>query len=82
MGTFVILIAILFLIVGMIGHCWLLVEAYQDDTSTGWLCLVLFPYALYYLLTQVDPPKKWWILGLWAVGEIPGAILFQIAQQY
>ncbi len=82
MGTFIVLSAILLLIIGMIGHCWLLVEAYGEDTSTGWLCLILFPYALYFLFTQVESPKKWWILGLWAVGEVPGALLFQLAQQY
>lgn len=82
MGAFLVVAAILFLIVGVIGHIWLLYEAYNDDNTHGWLCLMCGPYALYYAFVRLDSENRWVIIGLWLGGEIPSGILFQIAKNF
>lgn len=82
MGTFVIILSVLLLLIGAGGFCWLLFEAYGDDQTQGWLCLILFPYALYYAFFRLDADHKWWIRGLWLGGKITGGILFEVAKQF
>ena len=82
MGTFLIILCALFWIVGVIGFIWLLFEAYGDDQHAGWLCMILWPYGVYYCITQIDGRHRWLILALWLGGSIPGAILFELVQKY
>jgi hypothetical protein len=82
MGTFLIILCALFWIVGVTGQIMLLFEAYSDDQTQGWLCFLIAPYAIYYCIKNIDPPKKWIILGLWLGGAIPGAILWHVLEKY
>jgi len=45
-------------IVGLCGRIWFLMIAYSEDSTTGTLCLMLWPYSIYFLLTNLEETWK------------------------
>jgi hypothetical protein len=68
-GIFLILLGGL---VATFGNIWFLIIAFQEDFITGLLCLLLWPYALFFLITNQEsagPPFLVNAIGLLMVGS-------------
>jgi hypothetical protein len=62
-GLFALALAFIIL---MCGRVWFLAIAYGDDATTGTLCLICWPYTIYYLLTNLE--ETWKPFALEALG--------------
>lgn len=60
-------------ILGLVGRCWFLMIAYSDDSTTGTLCLICWPYTIYYLITNIEETWKAFVL------ECVGGVLVTIS---
>src|SRR5262245_22205852 len=51
-------------ILHLCGRAWFLMIAYSDDSTTGTLCLICWPYAIYYLITNLEETWKPFLLDV------------------
>lgn len=65
---FAVLAAALGLMLSMAGGIWLLMVAFREDATAGFLCLIVPLYFVYYAVSHFDDCKR--PLCLWAVGSI------------
>jgi hypothetical protein len=45
-------------VISLAGYVWIIVIAFQDDSTQGMLCLCFGPYMLYYILVNFDEAKQ------------------------
>ena len=80
MGFILIAVGGILGLVGLVGHIWVLVEAFKDDATQGILCLCVPCYILYYAFARLESENKGLILGLWLGCGITGNVLSAIGQ--
>jgi hypothetical protein len=55
-------------VLSLVGYFWVIVIAFQDDSTQGMLCLCFGPYMLYYILVNFDETKQAGII--WVAGTV------------
>ncbi|MBN80679.1 MAG: hypothetical protein CMJ70_11120 [Planctomycetaceae bacterium] len=53
----------------------ILINAFQQDVTKGFLCLCIPFYVLYFAFALFDHEKKGLVLGLWLGGSIGASVL-------
>jgi translocator protein len=78
MGIVLLAIGGLFSIVGLVCNIIVLIHAFKESVSQGFLCLCVPCYILYYMFTKFEHEKKGMIIGGALGGNILGNILTQV----
>src|SRR5260221_5570832 len=50
------------------GRIWFLMLAYSEDSTTGTLCLIFWPYSIYFLITNLE--EAWKPFPIECVGQV------------
>lgn len=61
-------------LVGLVCNIIVLVDAFKKDTTTGFLCLCIPCYILYYMFTSFEHPQKSLIIA----GAIGGGVMANV----
>jgi len=73
-------VGLLFSLVGLVCHIIILVHAFKSSVGSGFLCLCVPCYILYYMFTEFEHEKKGLIIGGYFAGAIIGNILVRVPQ--
>jgi hypothetical protein len=68
-------VGIVFLVAGLACTFSIIADAFENELWMGLMCLVFWPYMLWYAVAEYDHEKKWVMVGLWLFGSSVGLAL-------
>ncbi len=71
------ILGLLFVVVGVVCHIIILIHAFKSSVGTGFLCLCVPCYILYYMFNEFEHEKKGLIIAGYFIGAIVGNCLLR-----
>ena len=75
MALVLIIAGIACFIAGLASTFTIIMDAFENELYMGLLCLVFWPYMLWYTFAEFDHEKKWLMVGLSLFGYALGGLL-------
>jgi hypothetical protein len=69
-----------FLIAGLGCTMGILFDAFENELWMGLLCLIFWPYMLWYAFAEFDHEKKWIMVATWLFGSSIGLTLIGLGR--
>lgn len=73
-----VVIGLLFTLVGLVCHIIILVHAFKSSVGSGFMCLCVPCYILYYMFNEFEHEKKGLIIAGYFGGAIIGNVLIRV----
>lgn len=74
-STILIVLGAGLIIAGLASTFAIIMDAFDNELYRGLLCLVFFPYMIWYAFAEFDHERKWWMVGAWMFGTSLGTLL-------